>query len=240
MQSMADRYTYLPGLGPFLIAGVGAIRGFEKASKQRTATAAFISGAVIILVLLCAATVNRIGIWRDGFTLWSHVIEKEPRRVPVAYYNRGVVYHENGNLTKAVEDYTAAIALSPGYTHAFNNRGIAYDQLGQHDSAIKDFSMAISLKPDYVEAYANRGVGYRGMGLYDMALNDFNKAIDINPNYDKAFFNRGGVFYLKGEYERAVRDIDRSIELNPANSHAYIIRQNIYAKMRSEAPSSSR
>jgi tetratricopeptide (TPR) repeat protein len=238
-QSMADRYTYLPSLGPFLIVGIGMVRLFNgRAVEHRLAKTAFISGAALIFLFLSIATTRQIGIWRDGGTLWTSVIEKEPHDVPLAYYNRGVFNYENRRLDKAIGDYSRAIDLAPRYTDAFNNRGIAYDQLGMHDSAIKDFSSAISLAPDDFAAYTNRGIGYRGKGSYGPALEEFNKAISINPDYDLAYVNRAVVYYLEKEYKKALADINKAIELNPHNPNAYLIRQDIDSRIRPGAPSS--
>src|SRR5208337_2312182 len=85
-QSMADRYTYLPSLGPFLIIGVIAAKVYEKviALNQRRVILRIASLfiALAMLTLISYATIGQIGIWKDSIKFWNYVIEKEPERIP--------------------------------------------------------------------------------------------------------------------------------------------------------------
>ncbi len=96
-QSMADRYTYLPGLGPFLIAGMITAGIYEKVRTSEKGglflKAGCILAASIGLVFMSYATLRQIGIWKDGITLWNYVIKKEPLKVPRAYINGGIRFN---------------------------------------------------------------------------------------------------------------------------------------------------
>jgi len=142
-QSMADRYTYLPSLGPFLMMGlviawswnwVNTLRG-KKAIVKLLGLSVFIFLTTALMYL----TVGQIGIWKDDITLWSYVIEKEPESVPQAYYNRGLDFGNMGRFDKAIGDYDKAISLNPSYTEAYYNRGLVYSNMGRFDKAISDF-----------------------------------------------------------------------------------------------------
>jgi len=90
-QAAADRYTYLPSLGPFLLVGVAIGALYEMASKKNRI-------AIIAMLLLSAGlfinkTITQIGLWRDSVTLWSHEINIYPVGVSIAYYNRGIAYN---------------------------------------------------------------------------------------------------------------------------------------------------
>ena len=69
-----------------------------------------------------------------------------------------------GNYRQAIEDYSRAIEIKPGYADAYNNRGIAYNSLGNYRQAIEDYNRAIEIKPDFADAYYNRGVVYLTQG----------------------------------------------------------------------------
>src|SRR5271165_100433 len=68
-QGMADRYTYLPGIGLFVML---AWRGFEWSEERSADSRIIAAGTVTILVVLCALTFRQIGHWRSSYDLWTH------------------------------------------------------------------------------------------------------------------------------------------------------------------------
>jgi hypothetical protein len=82
-QEMADRYTYLPGLGPFLAAGMGAAWIWEKgralARWNLFVTRISLVMAALAIGFLSYTTVKQISIWKNGFVLWNYEIEKAPQ-----------------------------------------------------------------------------------------------------------------------------------------------------------------
>lgn len=156
-QAMADRYTYLPSLGLFFLAGVGAAWISEKIFWNKS-RALFTRGAgvtISVLLVLCLSylTVRQTAVWRDSLSLWTYVIEKEPRKIPLAYNNRGMVFFKVGKFNQAIADFNQAIAMVPEYAKAYYNRGSAYDKMGELDKAIADYRKTILLDPFYYEAY---------------------------------------------------------------------------------------
>jgi tetratricopeptide (TPR) repeat protein len=225
------------------IVALATVWVFEHVAERRHAKTVFAAATVLVLVALSAVSIRQMQKWHDGVTLWGSVIEQEPRRIPFAYYNRGVAYQMAGDTPSAIQDFSTAILLSretaeerQTVSAAYNNRGIAYDQIGQHDLAISDFSSAVSLQPEFFEAYANRGIGYKGKGEYDRALEDFTRALAINPQYEPAYYNRAVVFYLKGEFEKARADIGKAFELDPGNPKVLVLQQSIDLRLQPGAP----
>jgi tetratricopeptide (TPR) repeat protein len=216
-QSMADRYTYLPGLGPFVLAGIIGAWIWARVTRLRTggSIATFLAAgmALVLIFSLSYLTVKQSGIWKNSFVFWSYVIEKEPERVPDAYNNRGSAFYKKGMSDKAIEDYDRAIALDPSYYEAYNNRGTAFLKAGLFDKAIADFDRTISINPEHAAPYVNRGRAYFLLGKYAGAEEDFNKAISLNKNYAVVYFNRGILYYRLGNRERAVADFRKACDL---------------------------
>jgi regulator of sirC expression with transglutaminase-like and TPR domain len=216
-QSMADRYTYLPSLGPFFIIGLGA------AWVWRTVAALKMPGlhikvvcsaaAIFVFVSLSLLTVKQIGIWKNSFTLWSYVIEKEPGRVPIAYTYRGAAFEKAGQLDNALKDYERAIALNP-YDHTvFSNMGTLFGKLNLFSRSIEYFNKAIALAPDYADAYFNRGITYVAMDQFGPGLEDFNRAILLNPNDATAYWERGNLHLKMGSKVLATADFRTACDL---------------------------
>jgi Tfp pilus assembly protein PilF len=227
--SMADRFTYLPSFGPFLLAGLAAARtGSQAAGKAAQRLTAAV--AIALAISLSYGTLKQITIWKSGVTLWSYFIDKEPRRFPEAYLNLGMAFGEEGKFDRAIEAFSAAVTINPKLGTAYLNRGMAFKQMGELDRAIEDYSTALSVKPDYVEAYNDRGSAFNRKGQFDRAIEDFNAAIAIDPTVYPAYINRGISYKEKGELDRAIRDYSKALSLNPDFVKGYIGRGDLYMK----------
>jgi protein O-mannosyl-transferase len=231
-QSMADRYTYLPSLGPFLMTGLAVawVSGkVNSLNKSRPIIKAFsVFAGILVFVALSYLTIVQTGIWKNSYSLWSYVIEKEPERVPQAYFSLGIVFGEREQLDTAIAYYDKAIAMDPAYYKAYENRGYIFEKRGQLDKAIDDYNRAIAMKPTRYRPYYNRGFVFWKMGQFDMALADYDKALALNPTYYDAYNNRGVVLAQMGRLEKALADYERAIGLEPSRYEAYYNRGKLY------------
>ena len=141
---------------------------------------------------------------------------------------RGAVYHNRGQLSKAIGEYNKAIEINPKYAPVFNNRGFAHIGKGEYDQAISDFNRAIEINPKFAMAYNNRGYAYGVKGDYDQAISDSNKAIELNPKLAMAYNNRGLAHLNKDEHDRAISDCNKALKVNPRDAMAYNIRAVAY------------
>ena len=233
-QAMADRYTYLPSLGPFLLAGAAVARGARYlAELGKPAWLKGTGGALLgsLLALLAWLSVGQMGVWRDSLGLWSRVIERAAVESEIPYNNRGEVLAKEGRFVEAIEDYGRALAVSPADVVALNNRGTAFEGIGRADLALEDYDRAIAIDPAYARAYYNRGMLLGREGRYPEALRDYDRAIALEPSEAKAYNNRGIVRGLAGDGERARQDFDRAITLDPTHAGAYFNRGNLLLRL---------
>jgi tetratricopeptide (TPR) repeat protein len=230
-QAMADRYTYLPSLGPFLIIGLISARVAMKIRKRWEKNGYLILGTVSLILVstLTYVTVGQIRIWHDSIAFWNYELGKMPDS-NLAYVNRGVAFTKLGQFDKAIEDYTEAISRKPSNPKAFFNRGVLLAKLNLVSQAIIDYSSAIKLKPSYYEAYNNRGVLYERLGQLDKAMADYGMAISLDPSNDQAYINRGRVYDRIGQPEHALADFDRAVFLSPDDPDAYYNRGLFFSK----------
>jgi lipoprotein NlpI len=223
-QAMADRYTYLPGLGPFLIMGlavawtsrkVNAVTRWNSIIKPVSAAV-----AIFVLISLSYLTFAQIGIWNNSIRLWSYVIGKHPERAHLVFYFRGLAFLNTDQVDKAIEDFDRAIALDPYFRDAFLNRGTALEKTGKFDKAIENFDKAIALSPSY-EAYFNRGITFEKMGQLDKAIADYDKAIALNPSRYEAYHAGGTLYGKTGIFDRAIEYFNKYIAINPKHAESY-------------------
>jgi Flp pilus assembly protein TadD len=256
-QARADRYTYVPLIGLFMIAAWGIPELLKKWRYRKEVL--FASSAII---LLCCFTVTwaQVGYWRNSVTLFDHALKVTDRntrayinlaaayndlgnyrktieacdeairldaRFEKAYYDRGLAYSRLGNYRQAIDDYDRAIELNPKYTKAYNNRGIANDILGNHKQAIDDLDRAIGLNPKYAEAYYNRGIAYGRLGTYKQALGDFDRAIGLNPKYAEAYYNRAASYYSLGNQRQAFEDMKTAARFGDEDAKNFLRSQGM-------------
>ena len=233
-QSMADRYTYLPCLGPFLIAGMIIAGIYGKVGTSGKDNAFLKTGSLAIVSILLAvmsyATLRQIGIWKDGITLWNYVIEKEPLKVPRAYINAGFALLDKGRTDEAIVFLQTAIHLDPANANAHHNLGVAYKSKGLYNKAIEQFLAALSLKPDDPETHNNLGVAYKYQGLYDMAIEQHRIALRLKPDYAEAHFNLGIIYLDSGDVDKARNEFEAGLKLKPDDQKARQVLNGLIAR----------
>jgi Tfp pilus assembly protein PilF len=236
-QSMADRYTYLPSLAPFLIIAVGISWGYNKIMRlnwpRSVIMILFLSAGTVIFAGLSFLSIRQMRVWENGFSLWSYVIEKEPEKVSIAYTNLGSAYQKTGQYDKAMENYDKAITLDPHDYLAYTNRGVIFDRLGQFDKALESYNKAVISNPGDYKAYFNRGLTYDKMGRIAEAIEEFQIATRLNmpdPMIAAWAYNNLGILYSKaGMYDRSIAAFNISISLEPNNPYTYNNRGFTYA-----------
>ena len=174
-QAMADRYTYIPLIGLFIMVAWG-VPDFLKKWKYRKE----ILLALSALSILCLSIITwtQVGYWQDSFTLLDHTLKVTDNNWHV-YNGRGVAYGDLGNYRQAIDDFSRTIEIKPGFAEAYNNRGTAYSALGNYRQAIEDYGRAIEIKPGYAEAYFNRGNVYLNQGDNISGCRDAQKACEL-------------------------------------------------------------
>lgn len=216
----ADRYTYIPSIGLFVLVGVVVGTAVDRFRKNEFRLLIGLS-LVIFLGAQMVKTVRQIPVWHDTISLWSHQIDIYPNTAEVAYNNRGNEYNRLGNYKQAIIDLDRSIEVNPYYYQAYNNRGNSYFNLGYYDSSVYDYGRSIEINPKFAEAYYNRGNAYLKLDRFTEAMDDFNNTIRLDHSYALAYNNRGIVYDKVGDYEKAIRDFNKAIELDPGCAGAY-------------------
>ncbi|MDA8106788.1 MAG: tetratricopeptide repeat protein [Nitrospiraceae bacterium] len=152
-QAGADRYTYLPLLGPSLLVSLLATAMFQRLQRAprnlRPLAMAFLIVCALAGVGMADATRSQIGVWRDSIALWSREIAIFPYNVSVSYVNRARAYAKAGDHTSAVRDYTTSILMEPDDYRSVAARGVSYLAEGDRTAACADFEKALRLSPRY-------------------------------------------------------------------------------------------
>jgi hypothetical protein len=189
-QAMADRYTYIPLIGLFIIAAWGVPELLKKWNYRKEILSAL---SAISILCLSIITWTQVGYWQNNIKLYDHTLKVTDNNWLI-YNNRGLAYDNLGNHKQAIEDYDKTIESKPGYADAYYNRGLAYNSLRNYKKAIEDYDRVIDINPGDADAYYNRGLAYQGIGNDRQAIEDYGRAIDIKPDFADAYYNRGVVY----------------------------------------------
>ena len=218
---MADRYTYLPYFGLFLILAAGVTHLVEKRPSLRVPVWALCG---LFAVFLMARTARQVETWRDTETLWSNVIQNDPQS-DKAYAARGNYRGRSGRVAEAMSDLQAARTLNPQRGEVYEDLGNAYGSLGQLDSAVVFFGEALRLDPTLGHTYYNRAIAYLRLGRPREALADLAQAEALMPARTASLhFPRGNAYLALGDDRRAVEEFTRAIQVREGGADGYVNR----------------
>lgn len=217
-QAMADRYTYVPLIGLFIMMAWGIP---ELLKRWRYREPALIASSTMALLFCFVLTWTQAGYWRDNLTLFTHAVSVTNDNY-MAYYMRGTAYSALGNKKQAIADYDKAINFNPALEGAYNNRGNTYSALGDYDRAIADYDRAIAIDPNFAEAYDNRGEAYAFLGNQERAVMDYDKAIEIDPKIAFPYRNRAISYDKLGDKRRAYEDLCAAASLGDQGAQNFL------------------
>ena len=178
VQSMADRYTYVPLIGLFIMIAWGFADLVARWRYQRLALATC-TGVVLLVFSICAW--SQVGHWQNSITLFQHTLGVTKNNY-LAHYNLGKAYGEIGRFKEEFEAYQEAIRINPCFARAHYNIGVLFGRMGNYREELQAYNKAIYLKPDHAKAHCNLGVAYAQMGHYSKAISVFKEALRLSPN----------------------------------------------------------
>ena len=189
-QGRADRYTYLPQIGLYILITWGVFDLTAAWRRQRVILAA---AAAIIVSLLASCAWIQTTYWRDSETLFKHALAVTSKN-DVAENNLGIVYLQQGRLDDAISLLQTAVALRPDNGPAHENLAKALLQKGQVTDALVHYRKLSELQPDNVETHNIVGTVLVQQGRLKEGVEEWEKVLAIEPNNGNALSNLAWVF----------------------------------------------
>ena len=231
-QAAADRYTYLPVIAPFLLAGFALVY-IARRFKSKGSLAVLALFLILLSALLSSLTIKQTSIWKDSLTLWSYEISLYPTGSHIPYTNRGAFYEDRDRFDLAIADYNKAIEVAPIDANTYVNRGDFYYRTDEIIKATGDFEKAIEIRPEHTGAHISLGVISQDSGDLVAAIKRFNMAIDSDNESSSAYLHRGIALVKMGRFESGVEDIEKAIELGGQGAESYNARALALYNLRS-------
>jgi tetratricopeptide (TPR) repeat protein len=175
-QFMADRYAYLPLLGPTL-----ALVFFPaRALPPRAARVGWVLG-LGAAALLARVAHRQAATWRDSQTMSTHALAVTEHNA-VAHEHLGLYLQRKQDLEGARQHYLAALAIDPRAVSTHGNLGAIYAQLGQREAAQAQFQTALRLVPDHLETRMSLGFMLELEGDLGGAVEQYTIAVREHPD----------------------------------------------------------
>jgi tetratricopeptide (TPR) repeat protein len=213
-QAMADRYTYVPLIGIFLLLSWGA-SDLTAAWRRSRPVLAVATGMVLAACLVL--TWNQISYWSSNRALWEHAIAATARN-PLAHYSLGNLFNEMGRPEAARDEYRKAVEEDPGFVSAHLNLGVVLQSLGQKEEALAEFAKASELDPGAALPHFNLGNVLNDLGQREQARAEYQKAIALDPEDALSHHNLGAVLRDLHRLEEALAEYRKASELDPKDA----------------------
>ena len=247
----ADRFTYVPLIGIFIIAAWGIPEITETWEQKKIVLAA--SGGAAVLYF-SAFTWFQLTHWQNSIRLYTRALEvtdnnytahnnlgvalkekgevdsailhyRESLRIfplfSLAHANLGNALRSQGKVNEAIFHYQEALKARPNYEVAHHNLGIALAMKGQVDEAIAHFQESIRVYPYHPGSHLNLGLALAKQNRMDEAIACFSEAIRLKPAYPEALFSLGAAFDSQGKVEEALTYYQKALELKQGDAHVH-------------------
>jgi len=154
------------------------------------------------------------------------------------YFNSGAARYENGDYTKAIEDFSKALEFRTKITDSYLlcnlylNRALSRMYLGSADG-LADANEAVRLKPEFSRAFYIRAlIQKRIMHDYDKALSDIDSALSFKPEEPDFLFLKSNCYREKKQPEEALKIMTKLLEIDPKNQEALKQHGSIYMELK--------
>ena len=251
IQSMADRYMYLPMIGLLLML----FWGLPDAPPSRPWRVRGLGSTAVLALAACAAlAVRQERYWHDTVALFGHAVKVTDNNY-LAYNNLGFYFSRHGKPAEAMADYRRSLQINPNYEDALNNMGYALagqkkyqeaigyylaalrirpnhpevhnnlgnavSELGRIDEAIQHYRVTLAQKPEHADAHNNLGVALAMQGQLDEAIVHFRKAIRFKPDDPSAHGNLGNALAVQHKLDEAIREYEQALRLQPDDTQTH-------------------
>ena len=215
-QAMADRYSYLPFVGLFILLVWGAMDLLGPLRQGRW----ILGGMAIVALVNCAViTPNQLSYWHDSETLLRHALAVDSN-CPMAHNNLGVVAWDRKDYHQAIEHWLSALTLCPTYSDAHTNLARARIREGRIGDAAEHLRTAILIKPTHAGAHNNLGVILWQQGRVQESLEHLREALRLEPENTDAHHNLARICISLRKFDEAQEHLREVLRLEPGSVSA--------------------
>ncbi len=215
LQSMADRYTYVPLIGLF-VALVWGVSEFSRNVSRR-----ILAGFAAAIVVSCAISTSfQLRHWQNSITLFRHAIAVTKKNY-VAHNNLATALANEGQSDEAMKLFQNALQLKPNYAVARYNVAKILDKQGKIDEAIEGYKESLRLKSNSAPAHYGLGLDLGKKGNLAEAIVHYRAALEIDPGHGEAHYNLANALLRNGQTAEAISHYQMALKVAPGDADAH-------------------
>lgn len=250
-QAMADRYTYVPLIGLFIVIAWGLPDLLDRVRNKRPILSVLSIASLLIISMISFVQVK---YWANSVALYERATKVENN-----WWAHHLLANEllkKGQFDKAVENYERALEIRPGSVEAMKDLAYAYLYNKKYQEAINLYLQFLPELPEitgppdtsqissnfvpqtakedatlrfYIESRLNIAIAYEEIGKLDEAVKHLMDLLRIKPGHALGHKNLGLVFLRQNKLDKAIEHFNKAIELEPKSyrlryelGHAYL------------------
>lgn len=216
-QAHADRYTYLPQIGVYLLLVWGVADLTAKWRRRETVVGSVTAFAIVALMLV---TWKQVGYWSSAISLWRHTLAVTTHN-DVAERGLGTALIKLGEIDEAIAHDRTALRIRPGDINGLTNLANALMEKGEFAEAIQHYRELVRRQPNDSESHRNLGKALYKSGQRDAAITEFREALRLRPGDSDSAYSLGNALLDKGETDAAISYFRQAITGDPKNVGAH-------------------
>lgn len=221
-QPMADRYTYVPYFGLFIILVWGAADLFRALALPK---AVFFAVFGAFVLGLTPVAFNQTTYWKNNEILYKRTLAVTEKNFLISH---NLCHHLilEDRLDEAESFCRQSIADKPDYFEAYNTYGILLIKRREYAAAEEQFKRTLELRGDYAIAYANIAVAQALLGKPEEAEANLEKAVRLSGDsaspstWINTLRDVALAYGERGNYEKAADNLKRILFIDPNNMPA--------------------
>jgi protein O-mannosyl-transferase len=217
-QSHADRYTYIPLIGLFIVVAWALAQLVESRPAARTVC---VTLSVLAVGVCGVVSWHQLGYWKDTYSLAERAVSVSPDN-PRMQALLATSYLERDDLRGAERSLVALLARDPNDATVLSGLGLVYLRQKRYQQAIDCCLRAVRMKPDLAENWVNAGLAYRDGGQLAQAEDCMKKAVAAMPDLPAAHNELATVLAGAGKTDEAISALTKALKLDPSLPMAHL------------------
>jgi tetratricopeptide (TPR) repeat protein len=217
-QSMADRYTYIPSIGLFILVVWGMNDLFDLWPERKK----FLPLAASVAFAGCLAVTSlQLNYWQSSIQLFLHAISVTTDNY-VADNTLGKAFERAGDKEKALFLYSETVRLEPRYPQGQFNLAMSLLKYGKTDEALAHLKSAANLTPNDPDIQYDLGIYFVQHDRLEEAAQRFNIALTDRPEFPEAHNALGSVLSRQNRLDEAIAQFSEALRLMPDFAVAHL------------------
>jgi tetratricopeptide (TPR) repeat protein len=216
-QAHADRYTYLPQLGLYLIAAWGIV---DLSVLRRHHREILCAAAAVIIAAFAWRAWIQTSYWHDSEKLWRQTLALTNQN-DIAHQGLGEFLLQHHRVDEAISEFRTVLSRHPNSPDANFQLASALIEKGEFESAVEYYRKVLAAGSDTTTAHCALGDALLQLGKLDDALNEYNRALKIDPANSRAETSLASALLEHKRGEEAIEHYRNVVRREPSSALAH-------------------